>query len=131
MQCASAQVLTSVSKKLAEMHKAGVVHLNLKPSNILWLLQERRWALSGFANMARVGRAVPLRFALAYAAPEVALAQQVQDREIIADAALDAWALAVIAMELFTGSPPFDLMALGHTRVRTPAAAWPCLTDVM
>ena len=128
---ASAQVLTSVSKRLAEMHQAGLVHLNLKPSNILWLSQERRWVLSGFANMARVGRAVPLRFTLAYAPPEVALSQQVQDREIVADAALDAWALGVIAVELFTGSPPFDLMALGPTRVRTPAAAWPCLANVM
>lgn len=117
------QVLSRVSKLLADMHEAGLVHRNVKPSNILWLQREAAWKLIDFARVARAGQRAASSVTLTYAAPEIVDAVQLQAREIVVDPAHDAWALGVIAMELFTGMPPFDIIALGHSRVCEQATA--------
>jgi serine/threonine protein kinase len=53
------------------------------------------------------GEAAPLAFSIAYAAPEVIEAYEQNDRLIVADPAIDIWALGVIAFELLTNVPSF------------------------
>jgi serine/threonine protein kinase len=53
------------------------------------------------------GEAVPLAFSIGYAAPEVIQAYERKDSSIVADPAMDMWALGVIAFELLTNVPSF------------------------
>ena len=44
----------------------------------------------------------PLSYSLAYAAPETIAAAERKERVVVADPAVDVWALGVMAYELFT-----------------------------
>ena len=112
------QVLSNISLRLADMHDAGYVHRDLKPAHVMWLPRQNRWTVIGFGHMARIGEDAPLRSTLAYASPEVAAAlQQQQCMATIASTALDAWSLGVMAFELLTGAPAFDMLAVGAAQV--------------
>eukprot|EP00892_Ulva_mutabilis_P000987 jgi/Ulvmu1/1088/UM106_0004.1 len=109
----SLAVLSNISKRLADMHEAGYAHRDLKPANIMWLSCQSRWTIINFGGVERIGQRAPLRFTLAYAAPEVAAASHRNDKRMECRAALDAWSLGVIAFELLTGAPAFDLLEDG------------------
>ena len=106
-----------MSKRLVDMHAAGFVHRDLKPANVMWLPRENRWTVIDFGCVARVGEEAPLSFTLAYAAPEVVEAFTGSCRTIKATPALDAWSLGVMAFELLTGAPAFQLLTSGCERV--------------
>lgn len=55
------------------------------------------------------GATVPLSFTLGYAAPEVAIALAEGSELVIAECAMDAWAIGVIAFELLTGRSAFKM----------------------
>ena len=59
-----------------------------------------------------------MNFTLAYAAPEVAAAFHAGERYIESSAALDSWSLGVMAFELLTGAPAFNLLTEGRAGVR-------------
>ena len=111
------QVLSNISQRLADMHGAGFVHRDLKPANVMWLPRQNRWTVIDFGCIARTGDAAPLNFTLTYAAPEVVHAFVSGLQIIHATPALDAWALGVMAFELLTGSPAFDLVTDGACTV--------------
>ena len=113
------QVLSHISERLAVMHEAGYVHRDLKPANVMWLPRQNRWTVIDFGCVARSGRQAPLSFTLAYAAPEVVEAFSVGMRHMEAQPALDAWALGVMAFELLTGAPAFNLLTDGAAKVCT------------
>ena len=114
------QVLSNISKRLADMHAAGYVHRDLKPANVMWLPRENRWTVIDFGCVARAGEVAPLNFTVAYAAPEVVRAFFLQRHYIESTPALDAWSLGVMAFELLTGAPAFNHLADGRARVRPP-----------
>ena len=101
------------------MHEAGYVHCGLKPPNVMWLPRQKRWTVIDFARVARIGQTAPLSFTLAYAAPEVVAAYQRQEVRVQCSPALDAWSLGVLAFELLTGAPAFNLLVEGRSGVRT------------
>eukprot|EP00892_Ulva_mutabilis_P000976 jgi/Ulvmu1/1087/UM106_0003.1 len=109
----SLAVLSNISARLADMHEAGYAHRDLKPANIMWLSSQNRWTIINFGGIERIGQHAPLRFTLAYAAPEVTAASHRNDKRMECRAALDVWSLGVIAFELLTGAPAYDLMEEG------------------
>lgn len=118
------QVLAHVATRLRDMHQAGFVHRDIKPSNIMLLPRENRWTVIDFGSAARAARLAGLSYTMIYAAPEVAASVHSGARSIVVDPAVDAWALGVVAYELLTGQPTFDLLRDGKQSVRfAPAAA--------
>jgi serine/threonine-protein kinase len=107
--------IVQAAKPLGEMHDAGIVHRDVKPSN-LFLARDadgkNRIKLLDFGvaafqqPVARHESSITLSEAIVgtprYMAPE-----QVQSSKRI-DARADVWALGVTLYELLAGSPPFD-----------------------
>lgn len=114
------QIIGQVARCLAELHSEGWVHRDLKPSNIMFLPRTASWTLIDFGLAARTGEAASIAFTLAYAPPEVAQLYDNRATNMIADPAADAWALGVMAFELMTGKPAFDLIGAGVKEVRPP-----------
>lgn len=115
---------------LAAAHEAGIVHLDLKPDNVL-VREDGRVVVADFG----IARALAAREATrgfagtpAYAAPE-----QVEGAPDV-DARADVYALGVVIFECITGALPFEgrtslEMALARLRVppRDPRALAPDL----
>jgi serine/threonine protein kinase len=92
------QVLLHVAQKLDRLHKAGWVHRDLTPSNIIWLPSKNEWSLIDFAFSAQTGHKCELAFSLYYVPPEVMVVYWSSGKKHIkADPAEDMWALGVRA----------------------------------
>jgi serine/threonine protein kinase len=90
-----------VAKSLAYLHSKGIVHLDLKPSNIL--MKGSRAKLGDFGSAKLFGVSVTrtsIALRQSYASPE-ALGE---DRS----PAMDVYSFAMIAFEVATGRPAFD-----------------------
>lgn len=44
-----------VTRQLVRVHAADVVHRDLKPGNVLWMLQTQQWKLIDYGIAARCG----------------------------------------------------------------------------
>jgi serine/threonine protein kinase len=120
------QVLAQLAQQLAELHAAGYVHRDLKPANVLWLEAESRWAFCDFGCAAIAGRQAPLRFSLAYAAPEVVVNARNpnSDGTMLALPELDAWSIGLMIYETLMGERAFGSKTRTRSEVR---AALPCM----
>ena len=114
------QVIQHVAERLSDLHQAGYVHRDLKQSNVMWLPRENRWTLIDFGCAARIGEYAPLSYSLSYAPPEVIQAVRGSRRTIVADTAMDAWALGIVAVELFTNQPTFSRLEDREKVTRMP-----------
>jgi eukaryotic-like serine/threonine-protein kinase len=111
------QVLAHVATRLRDMHAAGYVHRDIKPGNIMYLPRKNRWTVIDFGCTAKAGCSAPLSFTLHFSPPEVVRAYLAHDREVIAEPAMDSWAIKVVAFELLTGIPIIDPMVKGRDKV--------------
>jgi serine/threonine-protein kinase len=106
------RIVRSIASALSETHAAGVVHRDLKPTNIMWRRDRNgddRITLVDFGiAVANPGNADATRLTANgligtphYMSPEQAHGEQV-------DARADLYALGCLLHELVTGTPPFE-----------------------
>src|SRR5579871_3455077 len=118
----------SLSRAVGQLHGRGVIHKDIKPSNVLVDSATGRIRLTGFGIASRLPRerqsAEPPEFiagTLAYMAPE-----QTGRVNRSIDSRSDLYSLGVTFYEMLTGSPPFtasDPMEWVHCHIaRQPAA---------
>lgn len=122
-----ARVVAQLTEAVAQLHGAGIVHGDLKPSNVLLRRREPlELALADFGvskSLDTTSRFTQRVFGtLAYSAPEYLFSAEVSGSQ-------DWWAVGVIAQQLATGRVPFE--GLSEQAVRHHLATRPVdLSDV-
>lgn len=114
-------VVSQLTEAVAQLHGAGIVHGDLKPSNVLLRRREPlELALADFGvskSLDETSRFTQRVFGtLAYAAPEYLFGAEVSGSQ-------DWWAVGAIARQLATGRAPFD--GLSEQAVRHHLATRP------
>jgi len=98
----TAELLGPVADALDHAHHAGVVHLDVKPENLLLTSETVKVADFGLVRAAaQRGHGQALAATVHYCAPEVL-------RGGVVDGRADVYALGVVAWECVTGRPPFE-----------------------
>ncbi len=101
----TAAIIGGAATALDEAHRQGVIHCDIKPSNLI-LGSSGRVRLTDFGiartvdDVTRVTKTGELVGTLSYLAPEIAAGQRPTP-------ASDIYALAAVAYEMLTGRPPF------------------------
>ncbi len=94
------EVLCDIAEGLAHIHSRGILHLDLKPSNVFVTSSGAKIGDFGLARALTEDEG-PASGTVAYLAPEVL-------RGYPPDVRTDLYALGVIAAEIFTGANPFE-----------------------
>jgi eukaryotic-like serine/threonine-protein kinase len=98
----TAELLGPVADALDHAHHAGVVHLDVKPENLLLASETVKVADFGLVRAAaQRGHGQALAATVHYCAPEVL-------RGGVVDGRADVYALGVVAWECVSGRPPFE-----------------------
>jgi serine/threonine-protein kinase len=99
----TAAIIASVGAAVAFAHANGVLHLDLKPANVL-ITREGVAKVADFGVSAltdATGRAAGTAGTIGYMPPEQIRGQKLDERT-------DCWALAALTYELLTNANPFD-----------------------
>ncbi len=117
------RLVEQLAEIVSFLHRQGVVHGNLKPSNVLLAadgiprVSDFRWSGGLFQGPLPLGDAEPT--GLGYLAPELALESSAETRPHT-----DIYGLGMILYELLTGRPPFTgataAETLDHVRLQEP-----------
>jgi eukaryotic-like serine/threonine-protein kinase len=98
----AAAIISQVAEAVAFAHENGVLHLDLKPENVLitrgGLAKVADFGVAALTNAA--GQAISAGGTLGYMPPEQLRAERV-------DARTDVWAFAALALQVLTGAVPF------------------------
>lgn len=97
----TAELIGSVAAALDHAHQAGVVHLDVKPENVLLTSVSVKVADFGLVRAVQGTAEHAPAGTIQYVAPEVLRGEGVDGRA-------DVYALGVVTYECLTGRPPFD-----------------------
>lgn len=129
----AARLMRTVAEALAYAHSLGVLHLDLKPANVL-LDEDGAPHVADFGLARRLGSAMAVDNEEISGTPAYMAPEQVQARIHKLSAATDIWGLGAILHELVTGVPPFQAESAQATltlvlegRVRRPRRSQPRL----
>ncbi len=108
--------LYELAQALDHVHAMGFVHRDVKPANVMVTAQGKRLVLVDFGLATEYRRARPPRDEQAFVVgtPEYMAPEQALGLESEIGPAADRYALAAIALELFTGERPYPPMTLGR-----------------
>ena len=101
-------VFIQITRAMSAAHRAGVVHRDMKPSNVFLIARDGNpdyvklfdFGIAKIDDMAGLTRAGMVFGTVAYMAPEQAMAEDVDNRT-------DIYAVGVMFYELLTGQPPY------------------------
>ncbi|MCA9191049.1 MAG: protein kinase [Planctomycetales bacterium] len=120
-------IAVAISKSLVVLQKHGIVHRNVRPSNILRCPKHRCFVLSDLVaakpaseeQRATVTGEIYLPSDLSYTAPERLLGTEGD----IPSAKADIYSLGAVLAELLNGQPPFGRGSLGELLVKMRAGS--------
>jgi len=129
----AAAVLAPIAEAVAFAHDNGVLHLDLKPENVLitrdGLVKVADFGVAALTNAA--GQALSAGGTLGYMPPEQLRGEQV-------DARTDVWAFAALAFTVLTGAVPFasdsiegSLFKTERTGIPVPGEFEPSVPDAV
>lgn len=111
------RMVEQLAETVMYLHRQGVIHANLKPTNVLLAADEIprivdfRWIAGPFANYSvRDGETAPAPPGLEYLAPELVAKPHSEPRPHT-----DVYGLGIILYELLAGGPPFQAAGLQET----------------
>jgi WD40 repeat protein/predicted Ser/Thr protein kinase len=132
----AANLLRSVAEAVDYAHRLGVLHLDLKPGNIL--IDEHGVPLvADFGLARRLEQALDLANERISGTPSYMAPEQAQMLGPALSPATDVWALGAVLYEMLTGKPPFDagepsatVRLLLRGKVRKPSRLRPVPPDL-
>lgn len=130
----AARLMRTVAEALAYAHSLGVLHLDLKPANVL-LDQDGVPHVADFGLARRIDSALAVDDEEISGTPAYMAPEQAQSRAQKITSATDIWGLGAILYELVTGEPPFRAESAQETlklvvecRLRRPRLMAPQLS---
>ena len=101
-------IVGHLARRVNDIHRAGLVHRDLKPGNVMWLPSINGFTVIDFGSTVRVGKEAYISCTLAYAAPEAVVAYAAGGSRMLVTGALDVWSLGVVFYEFLTKFRVFD-----------------------
>lgn len=100
------RIISQVAAALAYAHEQGIIHRDVKPSNVL--MGEREWALLSDFGIARMvqGNTHITRTGVGIGTPEYMSPEQGQGHQV--DGRADQYSLGIILYQMLTGKLPFE-----------------------
>jgi hypothetical protein len=111
---AAAQLLGSVAEALDYAHRLGVLHLDLKPGNVL-LDEDGTPRIADFGLARRLGIAGDVDNERVSGTPSYMAPEQAQIGSGKLNRTTDVWGLGALLYEMLTGKPPFTAATPGET----------------
>jgi serine/threonine-protein kinase len=123
-------ILHDVCEALAHAHQHGIVHLDIKPENVL--LSGKHALITDFGVARAVSEAtadpIAAKAGLAFGTPTYMAPEQAANDPHV-DHRADIYAVGVLAYELLAGRLPFEMSRRSHARSARPAVPPPPLAS--
>jgi len=110
-------IVAKITDAIAHAHERGVLHLDLKPANILVRADGQPKILDFGAGQLMSG-GDPANDGLAVVTPEYMSPEQATLERCYADARADVYAIGAIAYELIVGQRPYDFSGKAFSQIR-------------